>query len=390
MPSKLMVRIVASVALALANAAHADAQDAVRVALVMPMTGPLAAAGQQVVAGARLYMAENGDSVAGKKIELMVKDDGSSFDLGRRLIQESIVNDKVAILGGGLTGDLMAAAPVITQSRKPTVIMLSSTSTAIDASRYFVRTSCTIAQSTVVIADWARKSGITRVVTLVSDFSPGHEAEASFKARFVGAGAQVAESIRVPLRDPDFAPFLQRALDAKPQALFAFITSAQAGVFAKQFRERGLDKAGIRLIGPGDIADDGLLPNMSDAMLGTMTAHFYSAAHPSPKNLAFTRAYQKLTGERANFMAVSGYDGMHLIYAALRKTGGSTDGDALLAAMKGMAWESPRGPMSIDASTGDVVHNVYIRKIERVQGDLQNVELSTYEAVHDVRTAAAR
>jgi len=389
MPSKLVVRIAASVALALSSAVHADGQDTVRVALVMPMTGSLAAAGQQVVAGARLYMAENGNSVAGKKIELIVKDDGSSFDVGRRLIQESIVNDRVDILGGGLTGDLMAAAPVITQARKPTVIMLSSTSRAIDASRYFVRTSCTIAQSTLVVADWARQSGITRVVTLVSDFSPGHEAEASFKARFVGADAHVVESIRVPLRDPDFAPFLQRALDEKPQALFVFIPSTQAGVFAKQFRERGLDNAGIRLIGPGDIADDGLLPNMSDAMLGTMTAHFYSAAHPSPKNLAFARAYQKQTGERANFMAVSGYDGMHLIYAALRKTGGSTDGDALLAAMKGMAWESPRGPISIDAQTGEVVHNVYIREIKRVRGDLQNVELSTYEAVHDVRTTAA-
>ena len=390
MPSKLAVQIAASVALALGGAPQAEAQDTVRVALVMPMTGPLAAAGQQVVAGARLYIKEHGDSVAGKKIELAVKDDGSSFEVGRRLIQEAIVNDRADFIGGGLTGDLMAAAPVITQARKPTVIMLSSTSAVIDASRYFVRTSCTIAQSAVIVADWARQNGITRVVTLVSDFSPGHEAESSFKARFAASGATVAESIRVPLRDPDFSPFLQRALDAKPQALFAFIPSAQAGVFSKQFRERGLDKAGIRLIGPGDIADDQLLPGMSDAMLGTMTAHFYSAAHATPTNLAFTRAYQKQTGERANFMAVSGYDGMHLIYAALRKTGGSTDGDALVAAMKGMSWESPRGPMSIDGQTGDVVHNIYIRQIERVQGDLQNVELSTYEAVHDVRTAAAR
>jgi branched-chain amino acid transport system substrate-binding protein len=360
------------------------------VALVMPVIGPLAAAGQQVVAGARLYVRENGDSVAGKKIELLVKDDGSSFEVGRRLIQEAIVNERVDIIGGGLTGVLMAAAPVITQARKPTVIMLSSTSSVIDASRYFVRTSCTIAQSTVIVADWARQSGITRVVTLVSDFSPGHEAESSFRARFAGPGATVAESIRVPLRDPDFSPFLQRVLDAKPQALFAFIPSTQAGVFSKQFRERGLDKAGIRLIGPGDIADDQLLPGMGDTMLGTMTAHFYSAAHATPMNLAFTRAYEKQTGERANFMAVSGYDGMHLIYAALRKTGGSTDADALLAAMKGMSWESPRGPMSIDGQTGDVVHNIYIREIERVHGDLQNVELSTYQAVHDVRTTAAR
>ena len=366
----------------------AKAQNVVRVGMVMPLTGTLADAGKQVVAGARLYMDRHGDSAAGTRIELLVRDDTSSFDVGKRLIQEAIVNDKVNIIAGGTTGDLFAGAPIITEAKVPTVIMLSSTSAAIDKSPYFVRTSCTLAQSSVIIAEWAMKNGVKRVVTLTSDFAPGHEAEATFKGRYVAAGGDIAEAIRAPLQNPDFAPFLQRARDANPQAVFVFIPSVQAGAFARQYVERGLDRAGIRLIGPGDITDDELLPSMGDVMLGTITAHFYSAAHPSSVNASFVDAYRKQTGKRANFMAVSGYDGMHLIYEALKKTGGDAGGDVLMPAMKGMAWESPRGPMSIDPATGEVIHNIYMRKVEKVNGDLQNVEFATFDAVKDTRTAA--
>jgi branched-chain amino acid transport system substrate-binding protein len=355
--------------------------------MIMPLSGNLAAAGKQVLAGARLYMAEHGTMVAGKRIELIVKDETSSFEVGKRLIQEAITNEKVAVIGGGLTGDLMAGAPVITEAKVPTVIMLSSTSAVVDKSPYYVRTSCTLTQSSGIVADWAIKNGITKVVTLVSDFAPGQESENSFKSRYLAGGGTIAEYIRVPLQNPDFAPFLQRARDAAPQAIFAFIPSAQANTFVKQFVERGLDKAGIKLIGPGDIADDELLANSGDTMLGTVTAHFYSAAHPSPVNKAFVTAYQKQNGTRANFMAVSGYDGMHLIYEALNKTHGLTDGKTLISAMKGMAWESPRGPMSIDADTGDVIHNIYIRKVEKVHGEPNNVEFATFETVKDFRAA---
>jgi branched-chain amino acid transport system substrate-binding protein len=377
----IVVRIAAALGLALATAGSATAQDAVKVGLVMPMTGSLAGAGNQVVAGARFYMQQHGDTVAGRKIELIVKDDGTVFDVGRRLVQELIVNDKVDIIGGGLTGDLMASASVITEAKKPTVIMLSSTSALIDKSPYFVRTSCTIGQSSAIIADWAIKNKITRVVTLVSDFSPGQEAEALFRGRYAAAGGMIAETIRVPLQNPDFAPALQRARDASPQAIFVFVPSVQAGSLARQFVERGMDKSGIKLIGPGDITDDELLPHVGDAMIGTITSHFYSAAHPSAMNREFVAAFQKSQGWRPNFMAVSGYDGMHLIYEALRKTKGATDSADLMSAMKGMAWESPRGPMSIDPQTGEVIHNVYIRDVERKDGELFNVEFSTFEAV---------
>jgi branched-chain amino acid transport system substrate-binding protein len=380
--------LAASVGIAVATAGGAAAQSTVKVGMVMPLTGTLADAGKQVVAGARLYMAEHGDTVAGKHVELIVKDDASSFETGKRLIQEAIVNDKVNVIAGGTSGDLFAGATIITAAKVPTVIMISSTSAVIGKSPYYVRTSTTMAQSSTIMADWAFRNGIKKVVTLVSDFAPGLEAESTFKSRYLASGGQIADSIHVPLQSPDFAPFLQRVRDDGPQAVFVFIPSVQAGTFAKQFAERGLDKAGIKLMGPGDITDDALLPAIGDVMLGTVTAFFYSAAHPSATNAAFVDAYRKRTGERANFMAVSGYDGMHVIYEALRKTNGSTDGDTLVSAMKGMSWESPRGPMSIDPVTGEVIHNIYIRKVERKNGELDNVEFATFKAVKDVHAAA--
>jgi branched-chain amino acid transport system substrate-binding protein len=376
-----IARFATCLTVAVAMTGSAVAEDTVKVGMVMPLTGGLATAGKQVVAGARLYMSQHGDIAAGRKIELIVKDDTSASDVGRRLILEAITNDKVDIIGGGLTGDLLASASLISEAKKPTVIMLSSTSAVIDKSPYFVRTSCTLAQSSGIMADWAIKKDIKKVVTVVTDFSPGHEAEATFKARYLAGGGQIVEAIRVPLQNPDFAPFLQRAHDASPHAIFVFIPSVQAGAFAKQFVERGLDKAGVKLMGPGDLTDDEMLPNRGDVMLGAVTAHFYSAAHPSVLNKAFTTAYQKQNGTRANFMAVSGYDGMHVIYEALKKTNGSSDVTALMAAMKGMSWESPRGPMSIDRQSGDVVHNIYIRKVEKMGGELHNVEFATFEAV---------
>jgi branched-chain amino acid transport system substrate-binding protein len=387
MPRKCFLA-AAVFAISIATAASASGQGTVKVGMVMPMTGPLAAAGQQVIAGVRLYIKQHGDRVAGKQIELIVRDDASSGETGKRLIQELVVNDKVDVIGGGLTADLIPSASLLTEAQKPTVIMLSSTTAVVEKSPFFVRTSCTLAQSSAIMADWAVKKRLSKAVTLVTEFAPGLEAEETFTDNYKAAGGQVVEAIRVPLRGPDFAPFLQRVKDASPQALFVFIPSTQAAVFAKQFVERGLDKAGITLIGPGDLSDDEALQNMGDAMLGTVTAHFYSASHASALNKAFTVAFQQEAKARANFMAVSGYDGMHLIYEALKKTGGSADGKTLVAAMKGMSWESPRGPMSIDRDSGDVVHNIYIRKVEKSDGELRNMEFETFGNVRDPRVAA--
>src|ERR1700678_4055368 len=266
MLSRCIARTIAILSITAFAAGSASAQSIVKIGMVMPMTGTLASAGRQVIAGARLYIKQHGDAVAGKQIELIIKDDGSSGETGKRLIQELIVNEKVDVIGGGLTADLLASASLITEAQKPTVIMLSSTTAVVERSPYFVRTSCTLAQSSGIMADWAMKSGLGKAVTLVSEFAPGLEAEETFANNYKAAGGQIAEMIRVPLRSPDFAPFLQRVRDAAPQVLFVFIPSVQAATFAKQFVARGLDKAGIKLMGPGDLTDDEALPGMGDAM----------------------------------------------------------------------------------------------------------------------------
>ncbi len=365
-------------------AGHASAQDVLKVGLVMPLTGVLGPVGKQAVAGARLYLAQHGDMVAGRKIELIVRDDASIPDNSKRITQELLVSEKVAVLGGGLTPNVLAIAPLVNESKIATVVMVSGTSVVTERSPYFVRTSWTHAQQASVLASWAAKNGSRRATIISSDWAPGHEASGVFAATFAKAGGVVVETLKVPLANPDFAPFLQRARDGNPDTLFIFVPASQAAVLAKQFVERGLDKSGIKLIGPGDIADDEDLPGMSDAMIGTVTAGFYSVAHPSALNKDYVAAF-KLANKnvRPNFISVSAYDGMHLLYEALKKTGGRTEGAALVAAMKGMSWESPRGPVSIDPETREIVQNIYIRRVEKVGGELYSVEQSTYEAVKD-------
>lgn len=366
------------------SASDVAAQDTVRIGLVMPLTGVLGPVGKQAVAGARLYMAQHGDTVAGRTIELIVRDDASVPDNSKRITQELIVSDKVAILGGGLTPNVLAIAPLVNESKTATVVMVSGTSIVTERSPYFVRTSWTHAQQASVLANWAARNGSKRATIIASDWAPGHEASGVFSATFTQAGGTIVESLKVPLANPDFAPFLQRARDSNPDTLFVFVPASQAAILAKQFVERGLDKSGIKLIGPGDIADDEDLPGMSDAMIGTVTAGFYSANHPSAMNREYVAAFQKANANvRPNFISVSAYDGMHLIYEALKKTDGKTDGPALVEAMKGVAWESPRGPMSIDPKTRDVVQDIYIRRVEKVNGALYSVEFETFKAIAD-------
>ncbi len=241
------------------------------------------------------------------------------------------------------------------------------------------------------MAEWALKNGIKKVVTMVIDYGPGIDAEKSFSDKFKADGGTIVEYLRVPLRNPDFAPFLQKARDAKPDALFVFVPSGPGAQFVKQFVERGLDKSGIKLIGPGDVTDDDLLNGMGDVVIGVITAHNYSANHDRALNKTYVEAFKKANGGlRPNFMSVGGYDGMALIYEALKKTNGSTDGDTLIAAMKGMAWESPRGPISIDPDTRDIIQNIYIRKVDKVNGELYNVEFATIPNVKDPVKAAKK
>jgi branched-chain amino acid transport system substrate-binding protein len=362
----------------------AVAQDVVKIGMSFAMTGAgFNAAGRQSAAGARLYVQQHGNMVAGKKIELILRDDAGVADNARRLVQEMIVNDKVHIIAGGITPTVLSYGQLVTQAKMPTVVMISGASVTTTASPYIVRTSFILSQSSWIMGEWAAKNGSKRAVTLVNDWAPGTEAETSFKQRFTELGGQIIESIRIPLANPDFAPFLQRIRDINPDTAFIYFPGTQAGIFAKQFAERGLATSGIKIIGPGDLTDDDELNTMGDQMLGMVTAHDYSASHDSPLNKKYVEDFKKTNNFRPNFVSVGGYDGMSLIYQALEKTGGKTDGDVLIAAMKGMKWESPRGTMSIDPETRDIVQPIYIRKVEKINGELWNTEFAKFDDVKD-------
>ena len=362
----------------------AAAQDVIKIGMSFAMTGAgFNAAGRQASAGARLYMQQHGDVVAGKKIELILRDDAGVADNARRLVQEMIVNDKVNIIAGGITPTVLAYGPLVTQAKIATVVMISGASVSTTVSPYYVRTSFILSQSSWIMGEWAAKNGSKRVVTLVNEWAPGVESETAFKQRFTELGGEIIESIRIPLANPDFAPFLQRVRDLNPDTAFLYFPGTQAGIFAKQFAERGLASSGIKIIGPGDLTDDDQLNTMGDQMIGMITAHDYSAAHDSPLNKKYVEEFKKANNFRPDFVSVGGYDGMHLIYEGLKKTGGKTDGDTLLAAMKGMRWESPRGMMSIDPETRDIIQNIYISKVEKVNGELWNMEFATFPDVKD-------
>jgi len=367
-----------------AQSASAADTGPIKIGLVLPMTGQQASTGRQIDAAVKLYMAQNNPVIGGRKVEVIVKDDASTPDQTRRLAQELVVNDKVVALAGfGITPSAMATAPIATQSKTPMVVMAAATSAITEASPYVVRTSFTLPQAAVAIAEWANKNGIKKVVSLVSDYGPGIDAEKYFADRITLNSGQVVEKLRTPLRAPDFAPVLQKVRDANPQALFVFLPSGQGAAFMKQFAERGLDKAGIRLIGTGDITDDDQLADMGDVALGVVTSHHYAANHKSAVNQKFVEAFKKANnGMRPNFMAVGGYDGIRVIVEGLKASKGA-GGDALLAGMKGQIFESPRGPVLIDAQTRDIVHDMYVRKVEKVGGELHNVEFDAIKAMKD-------
>ena len=376
--------LVTLAAVALAGSGHAQSNAPFKIGFILPMTGQSASTGKQIEAAIKLWQAQNGTTVAGRKVEVIVKDDGAVPDVTKRIAQEMVVNDKVDVLAGfGITPCAFATAPIATQSKTPMIVTAAATSAITERSPYIVRTSFTLPQATVPIADWAAKHGIRKVVTFVADYGPGVDAEKFFKSEFQLNGGQITGEIRTPLKSPDFAPFLQKVADLKPDAVFVFLPSGQGAAFMKQFGERGLDKSGIKLIATGDVTDDDQLNDMGDVALGVVNSHHYSAAHPSATNKKFVQAFEAANHFRPNFMAVAGYDGMHVIYNAIAATKGAGGGDALLAAMKGQLFESPRGQILIDAQTRDIVQDVYIRKVERQNGQLWNVEFDVRKAVKD-------
>lgn len=385
--TKILAAVATAGMLGLA-ASGAQAQETIKIGLIAPFSGPFADYGKQMEGGIKAYMKQHGDKVAGKKIEIIIKDTtGPVPEVAKRLAQELVVRDKVDFLAGfGLTPEALAVAPIAEQAKKPMIIMNAATSIITTKSDYIARVSMTLPQISAPMATWAVKNGIKRVVTLVADYGPGIDAETAFKTNFIGGGGQIVESIRVPLRNPEFAPYIQRIKDAKPEAVFIFVPAGEQGIaFMKGYRERGLAEAGIKVIATGDLTDDHVLPAMGDATLGVITTFHYSAAHNSPENKTFLKQFAEANpnGGRPNFMAVAAYDGMHAIYEVAKKLNGKIDGDKAMAVLKGMKINSPRGPIMIDPQTRDVVQTVYVRKVEKVNGELYNVEFDKFVDVKD-------
>jgi branched-chain amino acid transport system substrate-binding protein len=370
------------------GAGAAGAGETVKIGVIAEFSGPFADYGAQILGGMKVYLKQNGEIFGGRRVELLVRDTtGAAPDIAKRFAQELVTRDNVDILAGfGLTPNALAVAPVATQAKKPMVIMNAATSIITTKSPYIVRVSHTMPQNSQPMALWAAKNGIKRVYTLVSDFGPGIDTEGAFIKAFKGSGGEILASIRTPLQNPDFAPFIQRIKDARPEAVFIFLPpGSQTIAFIKAYEERGLKQAGIKLIGTGDLTDDGVLHAMGDGTIGLITSFHYSAAHDSPENKAFIKAYVETNGTRLrpNFMACAGYDGMAAIAEALKKTQGSVDPEKLLAALRGMKLTSPRGPIMIDPETRDIVQTVYIRQVRKVDGVLHNIEFEKFPDVRD-------
>jgi len=385
---------VLGLAAAAVMAASAQAADTIKIGLIEPYSGQFADAATQQDNAIKLFLKQNGDTVAGKKIEIIRKDVGGiNPPVAKRLAQELITRDKVDILAGFvLTPNAMAAGDISKDARKFMVVMNAATSIITTKSPYMARTSLTIPQLNTAFGNWAAtKGGVKKAYTMVSDYGPGHDAERSFQAGFKAGGGEIIGSVRMPVANPDFSAFVQRAKDLDPQGIYVFIPGgAQPGAFGKALAERGIDAQKTKVMGQLEITDEHALKAMGDTALGIITTAHYDYNLDSAKNKAFVKAYHDAYGRNPDFFSVGAWDGMQLIYDALKKTNGNTDGEALINAAKGMAWESPRGPISIDPDTRDIVQTVYIQKVEKKDGKLVNVVIDKIANVKDPVKAAMK
>ncbi len=380
-----MKKLILATALAAASTAYA--QQPVKIGLILSSSGQFADAAAQLDNGIKTYMKQKGDTVAGRKIEIIRRDTGGvAPDVSKRLSQELVVRDNVDILAGYvLTPNAMAAGDVSAEAKKFMVVMNAATSIVITKSPYMIRTSVTLPQVMETFGTWAAtKGGLKQSYTMVTDYGPGHDSEAAFQSAFKAAGGTIVGSVRFPVANPDFSAFVQRAKDLAPESIYIFIPGgAQPAALGKAFAERGIDKKKTRILGSGETTAEAALKSMGDSALDIITAWHYDYKLDNPLNREFVREFNAMHGRNPDFFSIGGYDGMHAIYETLKKTGGKTDAETMIAAAKGLSWQSPRGPMSIDPETRDVVQTVYIRRVQRVGGELVNVPIDQIEAVKD-------
>jgi branched-chain amino acid transport system substrate-binding protein len=385
----MLARTAAALALALGLSwpIAVSAQETVKIGVILPYSGPFADAANQLDAGIKLYMQQHGDEVAGKKIEIIRKDTGGPApDVAKRLAQELVVRDEVDILAGfALTPEALGAADISNEAQKFMVVMNAATSVITEKSPYIVRTSLTTPQVNYAFGKWAAENGIKAAYTLVADYGPGHDAQAAFEKGFTEAGGTIVGSDRTPVANPDFSAFVQRVKDASPEAVFIFVPGGgQPAAIGKALAERGLTPPETKVLGQGELTHPEALESMGDVAEGIITTFHYTLERDDPLNTEYVAAYQAANNGRSpDLFSIGGYDGMHLIYEVLKKTNGDTSGDALVEAAKGMSWTSPRGPMTIDPETRDVVQTVYIREVQRVGDKLQNVILEEIPNVKD-------
>jgi branched-chain amino acid transport system substrate-binding protein len=364
----------------------AVAQQTIKVGVILAYSGQFADPSAQMDNGIKLYLLQHGNMVAGKKIELIRKDTGGiAPDIAKRLAQELIVRDNVDMLAGfALTPNALAAGDVSAQAKKFMVTMNAATAIITTKSPYMVRTSFTVPQLNETLGSWAYKNGLRKIYTMVSDFGPGHDGEAAFHKGFKDAGGEIIGSARYPVANQDFSAFVQRAKDSNAEAIYVWTPGGpQPAAIGKALAERGIDPGKTKILGQGELTSEDALKTMGDVGIGIITAFHYDFNHASAMNASFVRSYKDAFGRNPDMFSVGAYDGMHVIYQALNKTGGKADGESLVAAAKGMQWESPRGIMSIDAETRDVIQTVYIRRVERFGGELRNGEFDKVEHVKD-------
>jgi branched-chain amino acid transport system substrate-binding protein len=365
----------------LALASFGASAQTVKVGIVGPFSGPFAHYGTLFKNGAEAYIASQGGKLAGKDVELIYRDTGGpNPGQTKTLVQELIVKDKVDYLGGFVfTPNAFAVAPLIQQSQTPTVIFNAATSAITDKSEFFIRTSYTLWQVTVPMAQWAAKNGVKKVVTAVTDYGPGIDAETAFKSEFTKQGGTVVESIRMPISTTDFAPFVQRIKASGAQAVYTFLPGGPPNLgFVKAYNENGLAKAGVQFLGTAEM-DEFDLQKFGDSALGLTTAFHYSAVHDSPANKKFVEALKKKDPNAiANYASVGAWDGMFVIHKMIEATGGQKDGLKAIAAARSLQWESPRGPVRIDPKTRHIVQNVYLRKVEKAGALLVNREVQNF------------
>jgi branched-chain amino acid transport system substrate-binding protein len=368
-------------------------RDTIKIGVILAYSGQFADPTAQIDNGIKLYLKQHGDKLAGKNVELIRKDVGGiNPPVAKRLAQELVTRDNVDILTGfSLTPNALAGADVSAEAKKFMVVMNAATAIVTTKSPYMVRVSFTVPQLNQTLGTWARKQGLKNAYTMVTDYGPGIDAEAAFQKGFKEAGGDIVGSVRMAVQNPDFSAYVQRAKDLDPQGIFIMIPGgAQPPAFGKALAERGIDPKKIQVMGQLEITDEHALASIGDAAVGIITAGHYDYTHPSKLNAAFVKAYKAEFDRNPDFFSAGGYDGMHLIDLALQKSGGKTDADALVSAAKGASWESPRGPISIDPETRDIVQTVYIRRVEKVDGRLINVEIAEIPNVKDPYKAAMK